>query len=48
LGTEKSDHRFGTFRILGSGGYFFKFETITIKENVLRYRRKYLLSLVGF
>jgi hypothetical protein len=45
FGTEKSDCRFGTFRLLGNGGYFF---TITIKGNLLRYRRKYLLSLVGF
>jgi len=25
-----------------------KFDTITIKGNLLRYRRKYLLSLAGF
>jgi hypothetical protein len=48
FGTKKSDCRFGTFRPLGGGGISSKFDTITIKGNFLRYRRKYLLYLVGF
>jgi hypothetical protein len=44
--TEKSDCRFGTFRLVGSGAISLKFETITIKENLLRYCGKYLLSFL--
>ena len=42
--TEKCDHKFGTFRLVGGGVISSKFDTITIKENLLRYCRKYLLS----
>jgi hypothetical protein len=44
--TEKSDCRFGTFRSVGGGVISSKFETITIKGNLLRYCRKYLLSFL--
>jgi hypothetical protein len=40
FGTEKSDCRFGTFRLVGGGVISAKFETITIKGNLLRYCRK--------
>ena len=46
--TEKSDCRFGTFRLVGVGVISSKFETITIKGNLWRYCRKYPLYLVGF
>jgi len=46
FGTEKSDCRFGTFRLVGGGVIFAKFETITIKGNLLRYCRKYILSFL--
>ncbi len=44
--TEKSDCRFGTFRLVGDWVISSKFETITIKEHLLRYCRKYLLSFL--
>jgi len=44
--TEKSDCRFGTFTLVGSGVISSKFESITIKGNLLRYSRKYLLSFL--
>ena len=44
--TDKSDCRFGTFRLVGGGVIVSKFETITIKGNLLKYCRKYLLSFL--
>jgi hypothetical protein len=44
--TEKSDCRFGTFRVVGGRVISSKFETITIKGNLLRYCRKYLFSFL--
>jgi hypothetical protein len=44
--TEKSDCRFGTFRLVGDWVICPKFETITIKVNLLRYCRKYPLSFL--
>jgi len=44
--TEKSDCRFGTFGLVGDRVICSKFETITIKGNLLRYCRKYLLSFL--
>jgi hypothetical protein len=44
--TEKSDCRFGTFGLVGGGVISTKFETITIKGNLLRYCRKYPFSFL--
>ena len=41
--TEKSDCRFGTFRVVGGRVISSKF---TIKGNLLRYCRKYLFSFL--
>jgi hypothetical protein len=43
---EKSDCRFGTFRLVSDWVICSKFETITIKGNLLRYCRKYPLSFL--
>ena len=38
--TEKSDHKFGTFRLIGDGFISSKFETMTIKENLFEILRE--------